>query len=228
MRYYDIHTHSQSGNPDDVAIVNTIVIPVGVESAPLETEYPLLKEQYLYRWASVGIHPWYIYNVREQITELESLALAPNIVAIGECGLDKLAATPLEVQRFIFKSLALFAEKLRIPLLIHCVKAWSELIEIRKEIKPAVPWIIHGFRGNGEFAKQLLRQGFYLSFGVYYNLDAVRAAWPDCLFAETDDKEVDIHSVYDCLAGTLSLSPELFALQIEKNVQRVFPSITVE
>lgn len=224
MLYYNIHTHHQPLHSDDVAILNCLIpaLDAGPHGQQAVSSAGTGSIQ------SVGIHPWYIYNVREQIAELETQVLAPNVVAIGECGLDKLAKTPMEVQRFVFKSLTLLAEKLRIPVIIHCVKAWTELIEIRKEVKPSVPWIIHGFRGNGELAGQLLRQGFYLSFGEYYNPDAVRVAWADRLFAETDDKETDIHEVYDRLAGTLSLPLDQMASQIEKNVRSVFPSITVE
>jgi TatD DNase family protein len=213
MRYYDIHTHHQPLHPDDVAILNSLV---SVSSAGTGRNH------------SVGIHPCYIYNVREQMAEFETQALAPHVVAIGECGLDKLAETPLKIQQDIFKSLTLFAERLHLPVIIHCVKAWAELIEIRKEVKPSVPWLIHGFRGKEELAGQLLRQGFYLSFGEYHTPDAVRAAWPNRIFAETDDKETDIRQVYDRLAETLSLPLQQLADQIEKNVQYVFPSVTVQ
>lgn len=224
MRYYNIHTHHQPQHPDDVAILNSLVpaLDAGSQGQQAVSGAGTVGIQ------SVGIHPLYIYNVREQIAKIEKLALGPNVVAIGECGLDKLAETPMEIQRFVFKSLTLLAEKLRIPVIIHCVKAWAELIEIMKEVKPSVPWIIHGFRGNGILAGQLLRQGFYLSFGIYYNPDAVRAASPDRLLAETDDRQTDIREVYDHLAGTLSLPPEQMAFQIEKNVQSVFPSITMK
>lgn len=210
MFYYNIHTHQPSAHPEDIAIVNMIV--------KAECDLSLSS-----RWCSAGIHPWYIYNVREQLSCLEALLSSPSVVAIGEAGLDKLAETSPDIQLDTFLQQASLAEKNNKPLIIHCVKAWAELIAARKTIKPHTPWIIHGFRGNGELAKQLIAQGFLFSFGPYFNPAALSVAWPDCLFAETDDKEIDIRVVYSQLASSLQISLEEFALAIEKNVRKTFP-----
>lgn len=213
MTYYDIHTHQPSLHPEDVAIVNTLVARENVCAviAPIR---------------SVGIHPWYISDQPEvQISELKSLLTIPGVVAIGEVGLDKLAGTPLKRQQEIFKTLAALAESVGMPLLIHCVKAWDELIEARKEINPHVPWIIHGFRGNGELARQLLRQDFFLSFGQYFNPGALLEAWPDRMFAETDDRPVDIRFVYRQIAQSLGLPTERVLSQLAENVSHTFPGL---
>lgn len=209
MTYYDIHTHRLSAHPEDIAIVNTIIKEDCELSLPAS-------------WCSVGIHPWYIYNVREQLSCLESVISASNIVAIGEAGLDKLAKTSLSIQQDLFLKQAALAERKNTPLIIHCVKAWAELIAARKIVKPHAPWIVHGFRGNAELARQLIAQGFYLSFGDAFNPQALQAAWPNCLFAETDDKEVDIRSVYLKMGSSLHISLEEFVGAIERNVQNVF------
>ena len=166
---------------------------------------------------SVGIHPWYIYNVEEQLAELKRQVSFPDVVAIGETGLDKGAEAPLDCQREIFRASASLAENAGVFLIIHCVKAWDELIASKKELKPRVPWIIHGFRGNATLAGQLIRQGFYLSFGEYFNPGAVREAWPGRLFAETDDREIDIRTVYRNLSVSLNLRLEQFAGQVAEN-----------
>lgn len=101
------------------------------------------------------------------------------------------------------------------------MKAWDELIASKKELKPRVPWIIHGFRGNATLAGQLIRQGFYLSFGEYLTPGAVREAWPGRLFAETDDREIDIRTVYRNLSVSLNLRLEQFAGQIAENVRDI-------
>lgn len=209
MIYYDIHTHQPSVHPEDIAIVNTIIREECDLSMPAQ-------------WCSAGIHPWYIHNVDKQISCLESVASSSAIVAIGEAGLDKLVKTPLDIQKNVFLRQAELAEKLNKPLIIHCVKAWGELIAIRKVVKPYVPWIIHGFRGNGELAQQLSSQSFYLSFGEHFNPAALQAAWPDRIFAETDDKELDIRDVYRQMASSLQLSLEMLTSVLEKNVHRVF------
>ncbi|WP_455638194.1 TatD family hydrolase [Parabacteroides sp.] len=212
MTYYDIHTHQPSVHPEDISIVNTIVKDEGDLLLPAQ-------------WCSVGIHPWYIYNVREQLSLLESALSDPSVVAIGEAGLDKLAEASLDIQQSTFREQALLAEKADKPLVIHCVKAWAELIAMKRSMKPRMPWIVHGFRGNAELAGQLLRQGFYLSFGEHFNPQALQAAWPGRLLAETDDKETDIRSVYRQIAASLHISLEELAITLERNVQNIFPFV---
>ena len=204
MVYYDIHTHHLPVHPEDIAIVNCLASPSNAGTGLFH---------------SVGIHPWYIHNEEEQLDELKRQAMLPGVVAIGETGLDKLAEASLERQQEIFKASAAFAENLGIFLIIHCVKAWDELIALKKELKPRMPWVIHGFRGNAALAKQLIRQGFYLSFGEHFNSEALREAWPDYLFAETDDRKIDIRTVYQKLSTSLNLPLESFAAQVVTNVQ---------
>ena len=213
MIYYDIHTHQPAVGLEDIAIVNKI-IGKGQEERSLPGQ-----------WCSVGIHPWYINNVQEQLSCLESVVLSPSVVAIGEAGLDKLTETSLKIQQDVFLEQAALAERVGKPLVIHCVKAWSELVAARKSVKPHMPWVIHGFRGNAELALQLTAQGFYLSFGEYFNPQALQVVWPRCLFAETDDREVDIRSVYRTMASSLQIPLEEFAATLEKNVRNVFPFV---
>lgn len=174
------------------------------------------------RFYSYGIHPWYIYNVSEQLEELKTFIFCPDVVAIGEAGLDKQAESPMSIQEDVFRKQAYLAEEAGKPLIIHCVKAWPELIAARKTISPHMPWIIHGFRGNKELAKQLIHQGFFLSFGARFNPEALQAAWPEAILVETDGQETDIRSVYRLLTASLNLPPELFALKIRENVRQVF------
>lgn len=211
MMYYNIHTHRPSRSSDETAIVNYLIKEKGD-----------IREEGSSPFQSIGIHPWYIYNVREQSDTLREAILRPGVVAIGEAGFDKLAEASLELQREVFLLQARLAEEVSKPLIIHCVKAWNELIEAKKEVNPQSPWIIHGFRGNEVLADQLLKQGFYLSFGEYYNPEALQKAWPERLFIETDDKERDIRNVYQQIRTSLRVEPEVFASQMRKNVHKIF------
>lgn len=219
MRYYDIHTHQPALCPEDIAVVNTI-IGVSDEKAIQGKEYSVSTV-----WRSCGIHPWYLLDVQAQFAALETRAFLPEVVAIGEAGLDKKIETPMAFQQTVFEKQADLAEQVAKPLLIHCVKAWDELIAIRKRLEPRAPWIIHGFRGNGFLAAQLIRQGFLLSFGEYFHPEAVRAAWPEYLFAETDDRELDIRSVYRQLSVVLEVPTDRLLAQLAENVHFSFPSL---
>ena len=209
MGYCDIHTHQMPFHKEDIAVINRIVSPMG-DMQPGSLPDTVIR--------SYGIHPWYIYNVKEQMDLLRVLVSGSGVVAIGEAGLDTLAESPMDLQKEVFLAQANLAEETHKPLIIHCVKAWADLIACKKAVKPEMPWIIHGFRGNGELASQLVRLGFYLSFGDRFNPSALRAAWPDFLFLETDDKSIDIRGVYQNVAEALDIPEEKLRIQIAKNV----------
>jgi TatD DNase family protein len=148
------------------------------------------------------------------------MAGLPDVVAIGETGLDKPAPVSMKLQEELFLFQIELAEKNRKPLIIHCVKAWPELIAIRKRFTSSgIPWIIHGFRGNGELARQLLRFGFALSLGLHFHPDALRAAWEARrLYAETDDANTGIETVYLRISSQLSITGEALSREICENM----------
>lgn len=146
----------------------------------------------------------------------------PSVLALGEAGLDKQIETPMPLQIEVFEAQARLAEEFGKPMVIHCVKAWEELLGIRKLLKPQMPWVIHGFRGNADLARQLIQKGIKLSFGQRYNPEALRMAGADYIFAETDDAEVSIEEIYAGMAKELDLSIDLLALTLRKNVSETF------
>ncbi len=204
MTYYDIHTHRKAEG--HVAVVNVLVRP-GMDLSPEAG-----------RFRSYGIHPRYIYDAEAQMDLLKDRVADPEAVAVGEAGFDKRSETPLALQEELFLRQAFLAEESAKPLIIHCVKAWAELIACKKRVAPESPWIIHGFRGNETLAAQLVRLGFYLSFGECFNAEALRVAWPGSIFAETDERPVDIRFVYQNMADALRVSEEELSVQIEKNI----------
>lgn len=138
----DIHTH----NPEATdAVIN---LEPGMT----------LRPDALY---SVGWHPWW---PAPDMDWVRSLAADPRVVMIGETGIDKKrsALTPAE-QMELTRQHAMLAEEFGKPLILHIVGAWQEIMALRKELHPAQPWIIHGFRGKAELAQQLIRAGFTLS-----------------------------------------------------------------
>lgn len=148
-RYTDVHTHDTSRALDGDAIVS---VEAGTTLLPGGTY-------------SVGIHPW---NTDRPVTlgRLRALVAAardPRVVAIGECGFDRLRGGSPEVQRRLFDFHARLAEQTGKPLIIHNVRSTDELIAARRRHRPTVEWVIHGFRGHPQLAAQLLRAGFSLS-----------------------------------------------------------------
>jgi TatD DNase family protein len=206
MIYCDIHTHQQAVRPEDFAVVS-----VDLRNPALPAGF-LPDEKGDTRF-SVGIHPWQPDG--HLMDKVREYAAMPSVAAIGETGLDKNAAD-FARQRQLFEDHVRIAETYGKPLIIHCVKAWDELLQIRKSANPTTPWIVHGFRGNGRLAKQLLTAGLYLSFGAYCRPDALNAAWEKGrLLAETDDKVIDIRDVYSRISAGLNISGEILADAVE-------------
>lgn len=79
------------------------------------------------------------------------------------------------------------SETLRKPLILHIVKSFPEIIALRKQWKPTQPWIIHGFRGKPQLARELLAHGFHLSYGKKYNPASLVITPVSRLLRETDE-----------------------------------------
>jgi TatD DNase family protein len=173
---------------------------------------------------SAGIHPWYILEdkIEDQLFFLNKLANNPSIIAIGEAGLDKLKGPSFKVQEQVFIEQIKMANRVSKPLIIHCVKSYGELIGMARLIQPQVPMIIHGFNKNADLAFDLIKKGFFLSFGadliskpqLGYSL---RACPLENVFFETDDSEVKIEDVYLAASKILNISMKKLAESIYDN-----------
>lgn len=171
---------------------------------------------------SVGIHPWDTdRNLKQEWELLQTLCHHEQVVAIGETGLDSLRGAPLDIQIEIFKRHIALAEKVGKPLIVHCVRAWQHLITTWRRTAPhQVPLAVHGFRGNTNIAKQLIKEGFYLSFGQYFNIQALQATSLDRILIENDDSNTDITSIATSAAQALAMSTEQFTTLVSDNAHK--------
>jgi len=148
---------------------------------------------------STGIHPWdYSGNWKVDLLQVQELAKLSNIVAIGETGFDPKSPVSIEVQKDIFNEHIEISEETKKPIIIHCVKYFNELIQIKKEVKPKQAWIIHGFRAKISIAVNLIKHGFYFSLNesLLKDPDKVKGLFLTIglrhLFFETDDLNTGI------------------------------------
>lgn len=177
--FADIHSHSL---PADPAVADATVTSVE-PGALLGPD----------RWYSVGIHPWHASEATEAtLRRLEADAASPRVVAIGETGIDLTRGGDVALQTELFVRHAMLAEELAKPLIIHAVGSWNELIALRRRLNPAVEWVIHGFRGKPQLARQLVRAGFSLSLGEKFNPQSVAEIPSDRLYVETDESLLPI------------------------------------
>lgn len=188
--FIDIHTHKLSGTP--ITINNLMA---GKHTVPF-----IADKDALY---SIGIHPWYPLSSFYSWDDVVKIARLPQIIAIGECGLDKNTPDSLDIQTAIFKKHIELAGELNKPLIIHCVKAYNELITIKRNTKSSVPWIIHSFNGSGQLLKNLMDENFYFSLGhMLFNPNSgIYKIAPNIplnrLFLETDESVIPIEEIYD-------------------------------
>lgn len=173
-------------------------------------------------WYSVGIHPWEVTEEEPDWERLRSLLQHPQVVALGEAGLDKLAAAPLARQAAVLEQQARMADAAGKPLVLHVVRAADELLRLQRLLRPAVPWLIHGFRGKPEAARMYLRHGFCLSFGARYHPDALKLVPDDLLLLETDESSLPIELLLRQAADVRGVTAEALRAALQANVRRLF------
>lgn len=179
---------------------------------------------------SIGIHPWFInpQHIEQSLLHLQTLCKNPNVFSIGECGLDKCIQTDLSLQIDVFSRQIDLAERLGKPVIVHCVRAFNELLQLHKQLHPTQPWIVHGFVGKKELAKSLVKQGLYLSFGKAllnqhsHASSALQAIPLEQIFLETDDSAYEISEIYVAAAKILGLDQTTLQRQLVANFERVF------
>lgn len=207
----DVHTHRKPDTPSQ-AIIN-IRYP--------ETFHPEPGQYY-----SIGLHTWDVHLYNETQFDWEpftQIAAHPQVIAIGECGIDKCVNKNLLLkQEDIFSCQIRIAKELKKPLIIHNVRATGLIHLAKKHCNFTEPWIQHGFRGNWSQAKQSLDYNIYPSFGPIYNEETVRLIPLTALLLETDDSDVDIHEVYHRIAATRKMTVEELTVQVQENIKRLF------
>ncbi len=140
--------------------VRGFVVPgTNLEDAPQAVD---LAEKNDDVWAAVGFHPHESKDCDEiAFREIERLAGAPQVVAIGEIGLDyHYMHSPRETQRDVFARHLELAKRLAKPVIIHNRESTEDLLNIL----PAGEGVIHSFTESYEIATKLIDRGYFISF----------------------------------------------------------------
>lgn len=199
--YIDIHVHG--GHPaEDIYILESLMAHENI-----------MPEDVNGKGFTFGIHPWFLTeeNYQGYLELTERTVNNPFVIAIGEAGFDKLRGPSYDLQRKVFAKQVEMSEALGKPLIIHCVRAWEELLSVHKELQPRMPWMVHGFRGKITLAEQLLSKGLYLSIWFEFALRPesavlLRIIPRNRLFLETDGAETDIRNIYRKVSEDLNIS----------------------
>mgnify|MGYP000060584584 CR=1 FL=1 len=215
--FVNIHTHLIDGNPNNLSITDWYTANEAQR-----------KNMHFF---SAGIHPWFIdvIHVEKQFQELMEQALKVNCKAIGECGLDKLKGPDLSFQILLFEKQINLAIQLKLPVMVHCVKAFDVLSTIIKKYQNQTIFIIHGFNQNEQIAAQMLKLGACLSFGKALlnvkneKLKRIFEQTPDeQLFVENDDASCPIVEIYKEAASIKKYELHVMKEIIFANYKKVF------
>ena len=209
-KFIDIHTHTTKTDGNLIQIVN------------LDLNQPC-PEQGFY---SYGIHPWALdssdFQEEMPLQMLKERLQSPNVVALGEAGLDKFHAD-FERQMKVFERQIVLSENMKKPMILHDAKSHNEIVVLRKKHRAKQPWIVHGFNGTAQDAAQLTRQGIILSVGesllypdrkIYNSLKTIDLSR---LFFETDMAEIGIEKVYEAAAKLWEMDIDALRAQIFRN-----------
>lgn len=221
MKYIDFHTHVENSNQDSIKIVSLTTQQV----VSLQKDNIKLPDLF-----SVGIHSWYIPNdYKSEINKLiNSIKDSKNLLAIGECGLDKICKINFDLQKEVFEQQINLSIEFSKPLIIHCVKSYNEILEYRKKYTNSISWIIHGFYGSLQLANQLISHGFYLSIGSKLIKPSLKSGFK--LFYEENKNKIllesdtanQIERIYREISDLVSISVEEIKSQQYKNFENIF------
>ena len=209
--FVDIHTHTAKPSANVIQIVN------------LDLNQPCPEQGYY----SYGIHPWALDNAEFQAEKalqiLEEKLKLPQVLTLGEAGLDKMHKASFERQIELFERQIELSEALKKPMILHDVRSHNEIIALRKKHKAVQPWIVHGFSGTEQDIKQRIGQGIYLSVGesllhperkIYKSFKFIDL---DYLFLETDMAEIGVEKVYESAANLLEMDINVLKTRIFAN-----------
>ena len=215
LKFIDIHTHTEESSESLLQIIN------------LNLESPCPKQGFY----SYGIHPWALdsadFQMETALQSLEEKVKLPNVLALGEAGLDKFYAD-FEQQIRLFERQIVLSENMKKPMILHDVKSHNEIVTLRKKHRAKQPWIVHGFSGTEQDIKQLIGQGIYLSVGesLLHPERKIHKSFKfidlDYLFLETDMAEIGVETIYEAAANLLEMDLSALQTRIFSNFARLF------
>ena len=136
-----------------------------------------LCEKYDFICGAVGIHPEAADRMKDgDLDELRELSKKKNIVAIGETGLDYYwDSVPRDVQQRAFRAHCSLALELGLPIVVHDREAHRDCADILGEFT-GLSVVYHCFSGSVEYARELVKRGYYFSFGGAVTFKNAKAA----------------------------------------------------
>jgi TatD DNase family protein len=144
---------------------DTWMINVGSQYKTSERAVEMAEKHEKGAYAAVGLHPIHVDSEEFDKEKYKGLAKNSKVVAIGETGLDYYHIVDEEArkrQKLLLQQHLKLAKELNKPIILHCRKAYDDLLSELEGIK--LPGVVHCFLGRWNQAEQFLKMGFYLGF----------------------------------------------------------------
>lgn len=212
----DFHTHSNIKKKDIFQIYNIDM------NSDINSQVSCV-DQFV-----IGIHPWDIdvSHSKLQLSQLREYLLNKKNVGLGECGLDRSIETDFELQVDILHEQFKLAKEYKLQfIVIHCVRAYSDIVSIYKDSNLKCPLIFHDYNGNENITRDLLKRGFFFSVGIKSITDNKRKSFHSLsiipvsnIFFETDNSSLPINQVYEEYALFKGINVEDLKNQVWKNL----------
>ena len=168
MQFVDTHCHldGEEFREDLEAVITrareagvaAIGIP-GINLQSLDTVIDVCHRYPNYCYPMLGLHPEDVKADWREVLERIKAAITPEVIAIGEVGLDYYWSHEFEKEQLeAFEEQVRWAVELQLPLMIHCRKAQNEMVAIIKKYQKDLPGgVFHCFTGNEHEAEELLQ-----------------------------------------------------------------------
>lgn len=217
----NFHTHHLVNDDNIVEVYN-----VDLKNSLKDPE-----EFNLGNYRCAGIHPWWIESFSDfSESEIKKILSHSGILCLGEIGLDRsFSDIDFSVQeRFFMMQLEVAIARKDSFVVIHCVKAYQEILNCVKKTNFKGSLVFHDYNGPEEITKTLVSRGDYFSYGGMLfrdnskGLKSLKHIPIERLFFETDDTvERSILDVYEKGAEILELSIENLITQCFQNFKRI-------
>lgn len=234
QKYFDSHCHLQ--NVQDLKLLLAAAKSAGICGFICNATKPddwidvqNLATNYIFIHGCIGVHPWYIDNLRKDwLVLMRGLLQKHPSLMVGEIGLDRFASSGMELQESVFKTQLELASELNRPVHIHCVGAWDKMLRILKTYKGIV--VLHAFSTSVEVLNQLLKkENVFFSYSSAILdcnrqklLELVQNTPVDRILVESDEKSsLIVIDVVKRIANVKSVAVDKIADTIYKNSLRL-------
>jgi len=196
LRWIDNHCHLPAGEESTAVVAEAAeagvarLIDVGTDLEHSRQAIAVAR-RHPQVWATAGVHP---HDAAGGLDGLEDLLGEPEVVAVGECGLDyHYDHSPRPAQRAAFAAQVALAHLHDLALVIHTREAWDDTFDILAAEGIPDRTVFHCFTGGPQEASRGLALDIHLSFSgivTFPKAPEVRAAAELCpldrLMVETD------------------------------------------